>query len=88
MKPPAPIFGIASWGLPITGSLITYLAVENARVWGGFLAGLHEFVTGTFIVASSALICGFIALARRERFRWLGVVPLLLRLFVLILLFK
>jgi hypothetical protein len=79
-----PVFVVASWLLPSMAWLVAYFAVSAAKSKGGFMPGLGEAVASAFIVALSAFACGLIAVLRRERYRWLGLFPLLAGLCALI----
>ena len=83
-----PIFGVASWILPGVASLVAYFIVRAAtaadRVRGDWLPGLHEVVVSILVIALCAFACGVIALLRHERYRWLGLPPLLAGLGALI----
>jgi hypothetical protein len=72
-----PIFGVASWLLPAAGSLIAYFVINAARARGGFLPGLFEVFASALAITFCAFICGLTAVLRHERFRWLGIIPLL-----------
>ena len=81
-----PIFGVASWILPGVAWLVAYPMVKTAR-WQtarGDWPGLHEAIASIFVIALCAFACGVIAILRRERYRWLGLPPLLAGLCALI----
>ena len=76
-----PIFGVGSWILPCVAWLVAYPIVRAAvaadRARGDWLPGLHELITSFLVVSLCAFACGVIAILRHERFRWLGLLPLL-----------
>lgn len=77
---PAPIFVIASWLLPVVGALITTAIYSNAvahRSGGDWLPGIGEALIGIFVIGVCAFGCGLTAILRRERNRWLAVLPFL-----------
>jgi hypothetical protein len=86
-----PIFGVASWILPCVASLIAYFIVRAAtaagRARGDWLPGLHELIASFLVVSLCAFACGVIAILRHERYRWLGLPPLLAGLCALIYFF-
>ena len=57
-------------------------AADRAR--GDWLPGLHEVILSILVIALCAFACGVIAILRNERYRWLGLPPLLAGLCVLI----
>ncbi len=83
--PPAPlrrrpICTIASWAVPALGGLITFIAYQVAvvrRSNGDWLPGIGELLIGTALVALAAFGFGLAALLRRERNRWLALLPFL-----------
>jgi hypothetical protein len=83
-----PIFGVASWILPCVAWLIANFIVRAAtaaqRARGDWLPGLYEVIVSIFVIALCAFACGVIAILRRERYRWLGLPPLLAGLCALI----
>jgi hypothetical protein len=83
-----PIFGVASWILPCVAWLVAYFIVRAAtaagRARGDWLPGLYEVIASIFVIALCAFACGVIAILRRERYRWLGLPPLLAGLCALI----
>lgn len=83
-----PIFGVASWILPGVAWLITYFIVRAAtvagRARGEWLPGLNEAIASIFVISLCAFACGVSAILRRERYRWLGLPPLLAGLCALI----
>ena len=83
-----PIFGVASWVLPGVAWLVAYPIVRAAaaadRARGDWLPGLHEAIASILVIALCAFACGVIAILRRERYRWLGFLPLLAGLCALI----
>ena len=74
-----PVFTVASWIAPALCTALTFLAVNMAqsagRARGRWLSGLTELIVGIFVVAFFAFACGLMALLRRERHRWLAVLP-------------
>ena len=76
-----PVFTIASWIAPVVLGLATFGVVHMAEVAGRarsqWLPGLFELIVGIFVVALSAFACGLAALLRRERHRWLAILPFL-----------
>jgi hypothetical protein len=76
-----PIFVVASWVLPCLAWLVANFIVRAAaaadRARGDWLPGLHEAIASSFIIPLCALGCGLVAILRGERYRWLGVPPLL-----------
>jgi hypothetical protein len=76
-----PIFGVASWILPCVAWLVAYPIVRAAtaadRARGDWLPGLRELIASFLVISLCAFSCGVIAILRRERFRWLGLPPLL-----------
>src|SRR4029077_6895049 len=76
-----PIFGVGSWILPCVAWLVAYpivrAAVATDRPRGGLLPGLHELIALFLVISLCAFACGGIAILRHERFRWLGLPPLL-----------
>jgi hypothetical protein len=83
-----PIFGVASWILPCVALLVAYFTVIAAtaadRARGDWLPGLDEAVASIFVISLCPFACGVIAILRRERYRWLGLPPLLAGLCALI----
>jgi hypothetical protein len=83
-----PIFGVASWILPGVAWLVANFIVRAAaaadRARGDWLPGLHEAIASIFVIALCAFACGVIAILRHERYRWLGLPPLLAGLCALI----
>jgi CHASE2 domain-containing sensor protein len=57
-------------------------AADRAR--GDWLPGLHQAIASIFVIALCAFACGVIAIWRHERYRWLGLAPLLAGLCALI----
>ena len=47
------------------------------RARGDWLPGLRELIASFLVVSLCAFACGVIAILRHERFRWLGLPPLL-----------
>ena len=86
-----PVFGVASWILPCMAWLIAYFIVRAAtaadRARGDWLPGLYEAVASIFVISLCAFTCGVIAVLRHERYRWLGLPPLLAGLCALIYFF-
>jgi hypothetical protein len=86
-----PIFGIAAWVLPLAVGLVANFIVKAAtaaqRARGDWLPGLHEAIVSILVIALCAFACGVIAIVRHERYRWLGLPPLLAGLTALIWLF-
>ena len=86
-----PIFGVASWILPCVAWLVAYFIVRAAtaagRARGDWLPGLRELIASIFVIALCAFACGVIAILRCERYRWLGLPPLLAGLCALIYFF-
>src|SRR5438270_1384486 len=76
-----PIFGVGSWILPCVAWLVAYPIVKAAtatdRAHGDWLPGLRELIASFLVVSLCAFACGVIAILRHERFRWLGLPPLL-----------
>jgi hypothetical protein len=76
-----PIFGIVSWVLPCVACLVAYFIVRAAtaadRARGDWLPGLDQAITSIFVISLCAFACGVIAILRHERYRWLGLPPLL-----------
>jgi hypothetical protein len=76
-----PIFGVASWILPCVAWLGAYPIVRAAaaadRARGDWLPGLRELIASFLVISLCAFSCGVIAILRHERFRWLGLSPLL-----------
>ena len=76
-----PIFGVASWILPCVAWLVANFIVRAAtaadRARGDWLPGLHEVIVSILVIALCAFACGVIAILRHERYRWLGLPPLL-----------
>ena len=74
-----PVFTVASWIAPAVCALLTFLAVNMAqaagRARGRWLSGLTELIIGIFVVAFFSFACGLAALLRRERHRWMAVLP-------------
>ena len=84
-----PIFGVASWILPGVAWLVAYFIVRAATAAGRargewLLPGLYEGIASIFVISLCAFACGVIAILRHERYRWLGVPPLLAGLCALI----
>ena len=83
-----PIFGVGSWILPCVAWLVAYpivrAAVTTGRARGDWLPGIHEEIASILVASLCAFACGVIAILRRERFRWLGLPPLLVGLYALI----
>src|SRR5881394_3732318 len=83
-----PVFGVASWVLPLVVGLVANFIVKAAtaaeRARGDWLPGLHEAIASMFVIALCAFACGVIAIGRHERYRWLGLLPLLAGLCALI----
>ena len=83
-----PIFGVASWILPCGAWLVAYFIVRAAtaagRARGEWLPGLDAGSASIFVISLCAFACGVIAILRHERYRWLGVPPLLAGLCALI----
>jgi hypothetical protein len=90
-SPKKPIFGIASWILPCVAWLVAYFIVKAAtaadRARGDWLPGLDQLITSIFVISLCAFACGVIAILRHERYRWLGLPPLLAGLCALIYFF-
>src|SRR5882757_1816665 len=86
-----PIFGVASWILPCVAWLVADFIVRAAaaadRARGDWLPGLHQAIASIFVIALCAFACGVIAILRHERYRWLGLFPLLAGLCALIYIF-
>jgi hypothetical protein len=86
-----PIFGVASWILPCVAWLIANFAVRAAsaaaRARGDWLPGLYEAIASIFVISLCAFAGGVIAILRHERYRWLGLPPLLAGLCALIYFF-
>jgi len=76
-----PIFGVASWILPglawLVANVIVRADAAAARARGDWLPGLHEAIVSICVIALCAFACGVIAILRHERYRWLGLPPLL-----------
>lgn len=75
-----PICTIASWALPALGGLITFIAYEAAvvrRANGDWLPRIGQLLVGTILTAFAAFALGLAALLRRERNRWLALLPFL-----------
>src|ERR1700676_707809 len=83
-----PIFGVASWILPCVAWLIACFIVRAAtaagRARGEWLPGLDEGIASIFVISLCAFACGVIAILRHERYRWIGLPPLLAGLCALI----
>ena len=83
-----PIFAVASWILPCVVWLVAYFIVRAAtaagRARGEWLPGLDQAIASIFVVSLCAFACGVIAIFRHERYRWLGLPPLLAGLCALI----
>src|SRR5881394_2313272 len=83
-----PIFGVAAWILPFVVGLVANFIVKAdtaaQRARGDWLPGLHEAIASMFVIALCAFACGVIAIGRHERYRWLGLLPLLAGLCALI----
>ena len=83
-----PIFGVASWILPglawLVANFLVRAAAAAARARGDWLPGLHEAIASIFVIALCAFGCGVIAILRHERYRWLGLPPLIAGLCALI----
>ena len=83
-----PIFGVASWILPgvawLVASFIVRAAAAADRARGDWLPGLHQAIASILVIALCAFACGGIAIVRHERYRWLGLPPLLAGLGALI----
>ena len=86
-----PIFCVASWILPCVACLVAYFIVRAAtaadRARGDWLPGLREVIVSILVIALCAFACGVIAILRNERYRWLGLPPLLAGLCALIYFF-
>ena len=71
--------------------LVAYFIVRAAtaadRARGDWLPGLYEAIASIFVIALCAFACGIIAILRHERYRWLGLFPLLAGLCALIYIF-
>jgi hypothetical protein len=71
--------------------LVAYFIVRAAtaadRARGDWLPGLDQAIASFFVIALCAFACGVIAILRRERYRWLGLPPLLAGLCALIYVF-
>jgi hypothetical protein len=76
-----PVFTIASWVAPLVLSLIMLVVVHFVEAAGRarseWLPGLMELIVGMVAMALAAFGCGLTALLRRERHRWLAVLPFL-----------
>ena len=83
-----PIFGVASWILPgaawLVANFIVSAATAAGRARGEWLPGLHQAIASIFAIALCTFACGVIAILRHERYRWLGLPPLLVGLCALI----
>jgi hypothetical protein len=83
-----PIFGVASWILPCVAWLVAYFIVRADtaadRARGEWLPGLDQAIASIFVISLCAFACGVIAILRHERYRWLGLPPLLAGLYALI----
>lgn len=86
-----PIFGVASWILPgvawFVATFIVRAATAAERARGDWLPGLYQAIASIFVIALCAFACGLIAILRHERYRWLGLPPLLAGLCALIYFF-
>jgi len=56
---------------------IVRAVVARDRARGDWLPGLRELIGSFLVVSLCAFACGVIAILRHERFRWLGLAPLL-----------
>jgi hypothetical protein len=65
-------------------NFIVKAATAADRARGDWLPGLHEAIVSIFVIALWAFGCGAIAIFRRERYRWLGLPPLVAGLCALI----
>ncbi|MEI9896326.1 MAG: hypothetical protein WDN28_21290 [Chthoniobacter sp.] len=66
--------------MPAAVGLITCIAYQVAvvrRVNGDWLPGMMEFLVGLFVTGLAAFAFGLAALLRRERNRWLALLPFL-----------
>jgi len=75
-----PFCTIASWAVPATGALFTFIAYQNAvahRSNGDWLPGIGQLLGGTILTAVAAFSFGLAALLRRERYRWVALLPFL-----------
>jgi len=61
--------------------LVAYFIVRAAtvagRARGEWFPGLDQAIASIFVIALCAFACGLIAILRHERYRWLGLPPLL-----------
>ena len=83
-----PIFGVVSWILPCVALLSAYFILRAAnaagRARGEWLPDIDEAIASIFVISLCAFACGVIAILRHERYRWLGLPPLLAGLCALI----
>ena len=85
----SPAFTIASWIVPAIGGLLTFLIYERAaarRVDEEIMSGLDRLVAAAFLTAFLTFLCGLMAFVRRERNRWLAILPFLISLGILLFL--
>ena len=69
---------------PLVAYFIVRAATAAGRARGDWLPGLHEVIASILVIALCAFACGVIAILRNERYRWLGLPPLLAGLCALI----
>ena len=68
----------------LVSNFIVRAATAADRARGDWLPGLHEIIVSILVIALCAFACGVIAILRHERYRWLGLPPLLAGLCALI----
>ncbi|MEP6667631.1 MAG: hypothetical protein ABJF10_00675 [Chthoniobacter sp.] len=75
-----PICTIASWVLPALGALLTFIAYQIAyarRSNGDWFPGMGQLVIGIVVTGFGTFGFGLAALLRRERNRWVALLPFL-----------
>ena len=68
----------------LVANFIVRAAAAADRARGDWLPGLHQVIVSILVIALCAFACGVIAILRHERYRWLGLFPLLAGLCALI----
>ena len=73
--------------VPAVGGLVTAIIYQNAvvrRSNGDWLPGIGELLIGVIVMALAGFGFGLAAFLRRERNRWLALLPLLTGLSVIL----
>lgn len=82
-----PFCTVAAWVVPALGALVTYIFYQDAvahRAGGDMLPGLGQLILGSLITAGITVGVGGAALLRREKNRWLALLPFLASLYLLL----